>query len=303
MNPVAWFRNLVEEPPPAYAFEISEAGLAWASTDPVRTGFQPFMNPAVQVTPLKDNIIDAGEIQAAVTRVINPAVKRKTCALILPDYCGRVTLLDFDTFPSKAEEQLALVKFRVKKSVPFDIDSAAVTYAVQSHSGKQHEVVALVVSFEIVQRYEAPFRAAGLQPGLVTTASITTLDLVPPSGISVAVRLAGQQLTVSVIDSGALKLVRCVELPDLTPEEVEGVLVPTLAYIEDELGKKPERLITCGFQSLMQEWNWQPEFGMSVELLRSRFGAPGETNAGLYGWMEGALPGALRHDAIQEVAA
>jgi type IV pilus assembly protein PilM len=289
MNPLHWLRRLVEEPPPAYAFEISEAGLAWATPEPFHTGFQPFMNPALQVTPLKDNVIDAGEIQAAVSRVVNPSIKRKTCALILPDYCGRITLLDFDTFPSKPEEQLALVKFRVKKSVPYDIDSAAVTYAVQSHVGRKHEVVALVVSLEIVQRYEAPFRAAGLHPGLVTTASITSLDLVRQPGVSVAVRLAGRQLAVSVIDGGALKLVRCVELPDLTPEEVEGVLVPTLAYVEDELKQKPERLITCGFGSMMQEWNWQPDFGFAIEPLRSRFGTPGETNAGLYGWVEGTL--------------
>ena len=51
--------------------------------------------------------------------------------MILPDYAARVSVLDFDSFPSTPEEQLSLVRFRVKKTIPFDIDSAAVSYYVQ----------------------------------------------------------------------------------------------------------------------------------------------------------------------------
>ena len=55
--------------------------------------------------------------------------------LILPDYCARVAVLDFDTFPSDPAEQLALVRFRIKKSVPFDVDSAIVSYVEQPRPG------------------------------------------------------------------------------------------------------------------------------------------------------------------------
>jgi hypothetical protein len=33
-------------------------------------------------------------------------------AVILPDYCARVAVLDFDAFPDDPEEQQALVRFR-----------------------------------------------------------------------------------------------------------------------------------------------------------------------------------------------
>jgi len=42
----------------------------------------------------------------------------KDVALILPDYCIRLAILDFDEFPSGPEEQLALIRFRLKRSVP-----------------------------------------------------------------------------------------------------------------------------------------------------------------------------------------
>jgi len=275
----------VTEPPPSYVFEISEAGLAWAATSPVAVNFRPYPRPAVAVTPLKDNVLDADALRETVAAIVDPAVKRKTCALILPDFCGRVMVLDFDSFPSKPEEQQALVKFRMKKALPYDIDAAAVSYAVQSHEGKHQEVVAAVVSLEIIARYEAPFRAAGLHPGFVTTASVAALDLVPPTGVAVAARLNGRQLSLSVVDGGRLKLVRCVELPEVSQEELESVMVPTLAYIEDELKQKPDQLLVCGFGASTGD-HWWNGFGLAVAPLRSRLGAPGEYSAGLYGYLE-----------------
>jgi type IV pilus assembly protein PilM len=270
MSLVQKIKGWMEEPPPAYVFELSEAGVAWATTGPFQTGFTPFHKPALAVTPLKDNITDDLLLRQIVQNVVNPAIKRKTCAVILPDYCGRVTVLDFDTFPSKADEQQALVKFRVKKTVPYDIDSAAVSFAVQSTEGKHQEVVAAVVSLEIVARYEA--------------ACVASLNLVSDPGVTLSARLSGRQLSLAVIDGGRLKLVRCVELPEVNPHEVEGVVVPTLAYIEDELKRKPDQLVICGFGA--DTWSWAREFGLSAQPLRSKLGAPGEHNAGLFGYLE-----------------
>ena len=89
-------------------------------------------------------------------------------ALILPDYCTRLAVLDFDSFPSDAAQQLSLIRFRLKRSVPFDVESAAISYWAQPAADKKMDVVAAVAPLEIVSRYEAPFRAAGMLPGLVT---------------------------------------------------------------------------------------------------------------------------------------
>jgi type IV pilus assembly protein PilM len=283
-------RRLLADPGPAYAFEISEGGIAWAALGdegPLRSGFERFTRPTLEVSPLKDNILDADLLGDTIEKIaLEAPAKRRTAALILPDYCGRIMVLDFDTFPSKTEEREALVKFRMKKSVPYDIDTAAVSFAVQHQDGKRFEIVAAVVALEIVARYETVFHSHGFHTGLVTTSSIAALDLINTPGVAVAARLSGRTLSVSVVEDGRIKLVRCVELPDVTREEMEGVLIPTLAYIEDELKARPETLLVCGFGTHDDEVSWLSEFGLKVEPLRSRLGTPTQQNAGLLGYLE-----------------
>lgn len=287
---VQQIRRLLADPPPSYVFEISEGGIAWAALSedgPPRSGFERFPGPVLEVSPLKDNILDAELFGETIEQIaVSAPAKRRTAALILPDYCGRVMVLDFDTFPSKAEEREALVKFRMKKSVPYDIDTAAVSFAVQHQDGKRFEIVAAVVALEIVARYETVFHARGFHTGLVTTSSIAALDLITTPGVTVAARLNGRTLSVSVVEDGRIKLVRCVELPDITRAEMEGVLIPTLAYIEDELKARPEKLLVCGFGTHDDEVSWLGEFGLQVEPLRSRMGTPTQQNAGLLGYLE-----------------
>ncbi len=56
---------------------------------------------------------------------------------IVPDAAVRVVLLEFDTLPSDSEEAASVVRFRMKKSLPFDVDKARVSY----HSQKSNEGV------------------------------------------------------------------------------------------------------------------------------------------------------------------
>jgi type IV pilus assembly protein PilM len=249
----------------------------------------------LNVSPLHDNVVEPEMLAREVRSIVPPAPgkKRRKAAVILPDYCSRLTVLDFDSFPKDPAEQNTLVRFRVKKTVPFDVDSAAVGYHVQTRggsNGKKLDVVVVVTALEIVARYEAPFRAAGLHPGLVTVSTLSALSLVPaaPPALYVVAKLAGRVLTVSVVEAGALKLVRCVELPDITPAEIFAILIPTIAYMEDELERRPDRVLLSGFgeQDLATKAEWEGELGVPVDVLRSRFGIASQSNAGLLGYLE-----------------
>lgn len=193
----------------------------------------------------------------------------------------RVTVLDFDSFPSSVEDQLPLVKFRVKKTIPFDIDSAAVSYYVQPSSGKRTEVIVVTVALEVVAKYEALFRNSGFHPGDVTTSTLAALNLYKGEGIAVVAKLSGRVLTVTVLSGSTIKLFRCVEMESASESEILAILHPTFAYAEDEMAAPVRKLILCGLP---------PEVTASLkcetEPLRSRFGAPGPFNAGLFGYLE-----------------
>jgi type IV pilus assembly protein PilM len=276
-------KSLLQELPPAMAFEISEAGIAAARIG-VRAEmeFAPLPAGALCVSPLKENVIDDDAFAGAVRLVAaGKDRKRKDVAVILPDFCTRVAVLDFDGFPTDAKEQDALVRFRLKRAVPFDVESAALSYFAQASAQKRIDVVVVVASLEIVSRYEAPFRTAGMNPGLITTSSMAALQLAPEAGLSVLAKLTGRVLTVLVRDKATLKLARCLEMPSSDFEDIAAVLAPTLVYVEDNFGRRAERLLVCGFDGSRLE----EELGVPVEALRSPLGEPGENNAGLLGYL------------------
>jgi type IV pilus assembly protein PilM len=284
------FKSLLQDPPPAMAFEISEAGIAAARIGPrAELEFFPLKPGTLAVSPLKENVVDPDEFTMAVRAMANSqsSRKRKDVALILPDYCTRMAVIDFDSFPSDPKDQVALVRFRVKRSVPFDVESAALSYFVQPGEGKKVDAVVVVAPLEIVARYETPFRVAGLKPGLVTTSSMAALELAPEAGLSVLAKITGRVLSVVVRSKSAVKLVRCIEIPSTDLEDVAAVLLPTFVYIEDNLGGRAEHLILCGFgaQSDEAQRRFQEELSVQVEPLRSPLGTPGENNAGLLGYL------------------
>jgi type IV pilus assembly protein PilM len=278
--------RLVKDPPPSHLFELSEAGIAFAHDG--NTGFQPLEPGDLLASPVEDNLIRSDAVAGVIRKVApaNGSKKARPAAVILPDYAARVTVLDFDAFPSAAEEQLSLVRFRVKKTVPFDIDSAAVTYYVQPSHGekasasKRVDVIAVTVSLEVIARYEALFRNSGFHPGIVTTSTLAALNLYHGEGVAVFAKLSGHVMTAAVMAGHTIKLFRCVSLDEATEDEILSVLHPTFAYVEDELSSPVSRLILCGFPHAPQ--------GMPCEIepLKSRLGAPGAFNAGLLGYLE-----------------
>jgi type IV pilus assembly protein PilM len=284
-------KHLVPEPPPAMAFEISEAGIASSRVGPnAALEFRPLKAGVLSVSPLKENVIDPDELASAVRSIwaTQGSRKRRDVAVILPDYCTRIAVLDFDEFPSDAKEQLPLVRFRLKRSVPFDVEAAVVGYWAQPGANKRCDVLSVVAPLEIIARYEAPFRSAGLNPGLVTTSILASLQLAPEAGLSVLAKISGRVLTVVVRQHGLVKLVRCLEVASQELEDIAAVLLPTFVYVEDNLEGAAESLILCGFgaESETARSHFHRELGVTVELLRSPLGLPGENNAGLHGYLQ-----------------
>lgn len=298
MSILAKLKALVSDPPPEYAFELSEAGIAWARRGDGGPQWAPLEAGTLQISPLEDNVKDPRRYEAAV-RAIAPAAqgaKRRRAALILPDFAARVAVLDFDTFPSDAEEQLQLAKFRVKRAVPFDIDSAIVSCHAQPREdgSKKIDVVVAVVNLEVASHLEAPFRAAGFQCGFVTISALAALAL-PAAGEpleaspSLVAKLSGNVLALSLLESRRLRMYRCVELQGDSIEESTDVLATTCAYAEDELGHGVEALRVCGAGPATEELKrrWSEELSLPVTGVASRYGTPGAFNAGLAGYLEG----------------
>lgn len=290
-------KALVSEPPPELAFEVSAGGIAWARTaEPGLVEWRALPPGTIEVSPLKDNVLSPGQFAEAIAAIAPRGTGRsmRRAALILPDYAARVAVMDFDTFPNDPAEQQALARFRVKRAVPFDIEAAVVACHPQPRAGmKKVDVAVGVMRSEVAAHYEAPFRAAGIQCGFVTVSALMAVGLQPEEPVAagapvIQAKLSGRVLAVSLLDGASLRMFRCVELPSLDEREVFDILIPTLAFAEDELGTKPGALVLCGFPPAPAGGlaSWTEALGLPVHAVRSRLGAVTERNAGLLGYLE-----------------
>jgi type IV pilus assembly protein PilM len=279
--------GFLKDPPPEFVFEVAADGISMSRTrPPAALQYLPLMQGVIAPSPVKENILDPTAFAAAVRQLTPPATRRRKrdVALILPDNCVRIAVLDFDTLPDKEEERRPLINFRLRKSVPFDIDEAALSYFPQA--GKK-VIVALAPS-EIVAHYEISFRAAGLHPGLVTVSALAMLDLLPVTGSLVLAHYSPGALTILAQSGGVVTIARTLEMGDseLDPlDEIIAAVYPTLAYIEDQNGVRPERLFVAGFgeQSQSSAIRLSVELDIPVEPIH-------ESSPGLAGYLASVAP-------------
>lgn len=171
--------------------------------------------------------------------------------LIVPDTSARVFVLDFDTLPEKPAEVLPVLRFRLRKMVPFEVDHAGVSYQLlpQSGSGSALRVLATIMPGPILAQYEAAVRAADYEPGAVLPSSLAALSAQDSMEPLLTANLSSVALTTSITSGDDLLLFRTVELPDgdaARVAEVQRSVAVAAAYYEDKLGAPARRLHYTG---------------------------------------------------------
>ena len=94
---------------------------------------------------------------------------------MVPDSAVRVLFVDFDQLPSKAAEALPVVRFRLKKLLPFDADEAMVSYQVMSSEKDSVKLLAVAMPKAVLEEYEGVVLAAGYLPGAVLPSTLAAL--------------------------------------------------------------------------------------------------------------------------------
>ncbi len=188
-------------------------------------------------------------VQSALSTVGGGA---KDVIAILPDSAVRVLLLDFDSLPSKPEDAASIIRFRLKKSLPFDVDHASLSYHATSTNGTV-KVVAAVSPREIVHEYEEIFNDAGYSPGAVVPSILATLGLVEADRPTMVVKVDSLSTTVAIVDRQELLLLRTLDHPlrtDLDPRELIENVYPSITFFEDNYSSKIELLQLTGMAEL-----------------------------------------------------
>jgi type IV pilus assembly protein PilM len=274
---------------------VTETSLATVSPRaPSRTKTEVLAERASAPSPSQVNITRPILYQDALSRV-GAGRKRNSAALVIPDYAVRMAMLDFEQFPGGEEERIALLRFRLRKTVPFPIDEARVSYSVQIEKPDHIEVLSVAIAKPVLEEYESLFTASGYRVGLVTPSCLATLRLCSGDerGLTLLAKLAGSTLSVVLLDGNVVRLVRCLDLAGNDEESNEErsvgpVLQQTVAFAEDQINRPVARLLLCGFGTETDNLGSfaTREFGIPYAPVRSKFGTASQENAGLLGLLE-----------------
>src|SRR5579872_2291119 len=138
------------------------------------------------------------------------AGRSKDVIAIVPDASVRVMLVEFDTLPSDHEEALGVVRFRLKKSLPFDVEKAKVSYHAQK-VGDELKVVAAVALGSVIEDYEAAFRDAGFAPGIVLPSTLAALGAADGKKPTMVIKVDAHTTSIAILNEGQLQLFRTLE--------------------------------------------------------------------------------------------
>jgi type IV pilus assembly protein PilM len=203
---------------------------------------------------VEGNLRQREAVKEAVQAALHSIVARGHDVIaIVPDAAVRVVLLEFDTLPSDSEEAASVVRFRMKKSLPFDVDKARVSYHAQK-SNDGVRVVAAVALASVVEDYEIAFREAGFAPGVVLPSMLAALGAAEGQRPTLIVKVDARTTSIAILNANQLQLFRTLENTrgvTITGEQLAEEVYPSVVFFQDTYHLNIEKIFVAGISDLV----------------------------------------------------
>jgi type IV pilus assembly protein PilM len=195
-----------------------------------------------------------------------------------------------------------MLRWKLKKSVPFEADETLISYMRQAPRESGVDVVTALARLRIIREYESLAESAGLHPGVVLNSSLAAVALLDEEKPTLLARVSGASLTTAIVREGVLCGYRCTELPahgnDLTPEMLLEEIYPVAAYYQDTWREGIQSVRVAGLAGRLPEFvrPLEDEFHCEVRSLLQSAASAGRLPQdamplaereleGLVGWM------------------
>ena len=234
-------------PLPDAAVEIAPTRVSAAVVVPRAGGLavqayavEPLPHGALIASLASHNVIDRATLARAVrTVLVRLGLRSARVALIIPDVTAKVSLLRFEQLPAQRDDLDQLVRWQVRKSAPFSIDEACVSYTVGSRiPGSGTELVVLLARKNLIEEYEGVCADAGAYAGLVDIATFSVVNLLLASaragqGDWLAVHMRPEYTSIAIVRGEDLIFFR--NRPEGDEDSLADVVHQTAMYYEDRL--------------------------------------------------------------------
>jgi len=258
---------------------------------------------ALVPSAVEPNVVNSAVVKSAVANVCDRLRARdEDVAMILPDTVIRVFVQHFEEFPRSVAEAVPMLRWKLKKSVPFEADETLISYMRQAPREAGVDVVTALARLRIIREYESLAEGIGLRPGVVLSSSLAAISLLEDEKPTLLARVSGSSLTTAIVRRGVLCGYRCTELPahgaNLTPQMLLEEIFPVAAYYQDTWQETIQSVRVAGLGSRLAEFirPLEDEFHCDVRSLLSSAISDGRVKEdarpladrdleGLIGWM------------------
>jgi type IV pilus assembly protein PilM len=237
---------------------------------------------SVMASPVETNITQPDAVRSALRAIFNRVPDRGTpLALLIPDPVVRVFILPFDSLPRRADEALPLLRWRLKKSVPFDVDETVVSWMRQAGPQGHLEVVTAIARRGIIREYEEILESLGARNIIVLSSTLATVPLLEERGATLLARMSGKTLTTVIVNGPSLCVYRATDMlagaEMIAPQAVLEEIFPAIAYYQDTWGGTIDRARLAGFGLREREFRemLEPELRFPVASVADSEGARG----------------------------
>lgn len=160
---------------------VSVAVLGSRGGEPVVQGYaiEPLAGGTVTASLVGPNIPGRAAVVEALRRALDRVgIRPRRVALVVPDPAVRVSLVRFEQVPARHEDLEQLMRWQIRKSAPFPVEEACLTFDVSTRTAAGTEFVVVLARREAIREYESVCEDAGMHAGLVDVATLSVVNLV-----------------------------------------------------------------------------------------------------------------------------
>jgi type IV pilus assembly protein PilM len=254
------FTSLRKGSAPPVAVEIAAGRVAAASLE--RRGGQPVVSQhATELLPdgalvpslTASNTHDRAAVMTSLNRALEKVGRPRRIGLVVPDAIAKVSLVRFEQVPTRSTDLDQLVRWQVRKSAPFPIEEAQVSYVPALRHADGQEFLVSLARRDVIQEYEALCAEAGAHAGLVDLATFNVVNVLlagsaPPDNDWLLVNVAADSASIALLRGSHVIFFRN------RANDTEGTLADlvhqTAMYYEDRLqGAGFSRVVLAGAAS------------------------------------------------------
>jgi len=205
------FTSLREGTAPPVAVEIAAGRVAAASLE--RRGGQPVVSQhAIELLPdgalvpslTAANTHDRAAVMTALNRALEKVGRPRRIGLVVPDAIAKVSLVRFEQVPTRQTDLDQLVRWQVRKSAPFPIEEAQVSYVPALRHADGQEFLVSLARRDVIHEYEALCAEAGAHAGLVDLATFNVVNALlagsaPPANDWLLVNVAADSTSIALL--------------------------------------------------------------------------------------------------------